>query len=162
MWRTAFLSSSNLCCVRNKIIYVLSWRTVYGLIRLLLWCLLPSLFRNSGNKHGDFSPFWNYWSVLIFSSEKTLTMRCIWVVGWLHGMTPGRGVGDGSLYTVKPVYNDHLMGYFSAFWSSSRWPRARHNNCGGWTTATSPSTEKHVAPPFNKYTDLLHSNQDKY
>ena len=26
--------------------------------------------------------------------------------------------------TVKPVYNDHLMGYFSAFWGSSRWPRA--------------------------------------
>ena len=26
--------------------------------------------------------------------------------------------------TVKPVYNDHLMRYFSAFWSSSRWPRA--------------------------------------
>ena len=26
--------------------------------------------------------------------------------------------------TVKPVYNDHLMGYFSAFWSSSRWPLA--------------------------------------
>ena len=26
--------------------------------------------------------------------------------------------------TVKPVYNDHLMGYFSVFWSSSRWPRA--------------------------------------
>ena len=22
----------------------------------------------------------------------------------------------------EPVYNDHLMGYFSAFWSSSRWP----------------------------------------
>ena len=29
-----------------------------------------------------------------------------------------------SITTVKPVYNDHLMGYFSAFWSSSRWPRA--------------------------------------
>ena len=28
-----------------------------------------------------------------------------------------------SAYTVKPVYNDHLMGYFSGFWSSSRWPR---------------------------------------
>ena len=28
------------------------------------------------------------------------------------------------LDTVKPVYNDHLMGYFSAFCSSSRWPRA--------------------------------------
>ena len=26
--------------------------------------------------------------------------------------------------TVKPVYNDHLLGYFSAFWSSSRWPLA--------------------------------------
>ena len=26
--------------------------------------------------------------------------------------------------TMKPVYNDHLMEYFSAFWSSSRWPRA--------------------------------------
>ena len=27
-------------------------------------------------------------------------------------------------HTVKPVYNDHPMGYFSAFWSSSRWPLA--------------------------------------
>ena len=26
------------------------------------------------------------------------------------------------LPTVKPFYNDHLMGYISAFWSSSRWP----------------------------------------
>ena len=26
--------------------------------------------------------------------------------------------------TLKPFYNDHLMGYFSAFWSSSRWLRA--------------------------------------
>ena len=26
--------------------------------------------------------------------------------------------------TMKPVYNDHLMGYLSAFCSSSRWPRA--------------------------------------
>ena len=26
--------------------------------------------------------------------------------------------------TVKPVYNDHLMQYLSAFWSSSRWSRA--------------------------------------
>ena len=29
--------------------------------------------------------------------------------------------GCGSkISTVKPVYNDHLMGYFSAFWSSRR------------------------------------------
>ena len=26
--------------------------------------------------------------------------------------------------TVEPVYNDHLMGYFSVFWSSSGWPKA--------------------------------------
>ena len=26
--------------------------------------------------------------------------------------------------TVKPVYNDHRMGYYSASWSSFRWPRA--------------------------------------
>ena len=26
--------------------------------------------------------------------------------------------------TVKPVYNDHIMGYFSAFWSSFRGPLA--------------------------------------
>ena len=26
--------------------------------------------------------------------------------------------------TVKPVYNDHLMGYFSAFWSLTRWPKS--------------------------------------
>ena len=32
------------------------------------------------------------------------------------------GGGSVQLGTVKPVYNDHLMGYFSAFWSSSRWP----------------------------------------
>ena len=28
--------------------------------------------------------------------------------------------------TVKPVYNDHLLGYLSAFWSSSWWPRATY------------------------------------
>ena len=32
-------------------------------------------------------------------------------------------IAAAQLGTVKPVYNDHLMGYFSAFWSS-RWPRA--------------------------------------
>ena len=31
--------------------YVLSWRTVSVPIRVLLLCLFPSLFRNSGNKH---------------------------------------------------------------------------------------------------------------
>ena len=41
----------SLCRVRNKIMYVLLWRTVYALTRVLFWCLFPSLLRNSGNKH---------------------------------------------------------------------------------------------------------------
>ena len=39
------------CCVRNKIMYVLLWRTVCALTRVLFWCLFPELLRNSGNKH---------------------------------------------------------------------------------------------------------------
>ena len=31
--------------------YVLLWRTVYALTRVLFWSLFPSLLRNSGNKH---------------------------------------------------------------------------------------------------------------
>ena len=40
-----------LCHVRNKIMYVLSQRTVYALTWVLFWCLFPSLLCNSGNKH---------------------------------------------------------------------------------------------------------------
>ena len=45
VWRSSFLASfiDSLCRVRNKIMYVLLWRTVYALTRVLL-C-------NSGNKH---------------------------------------------------------------------------------------------------------------
>ena len=31
--------------------YVLSWRTISALTRVLFWCLFPSLLHNSGNKH---------------------------------------------------------------------------------------------------------------
>ena len=41
----------SLCRARNIIIYVLSWRTVSVLTRVLFWCLFPSLLRNSANKH---------------------------------------------------------------------------------------------------------------
>ena len=53
VWRSSFLSSfmGSLCRVGNKIMYVLSWQTVYALTRVLFWCLFPSLLRNSGNKH---------------------------------------------------------------------------------------------------------------
>ena len=38
-------------------------------------------------------------------------------------------VGQGRSYnTMKPVYNDHLMEYFSAFWSSSRCPSGKTND----------------------------------
>ena len=41
----------SLCRARNKIMNVLSWRFLPVLTRLLLWRLIPSLLRNSGNKH---------------------------------------------------------------------------------------------------------------
>ena len=53
MQRSSFLLSfvDSSCCVRNKIMYLLSWRTVSVLTRVLFWCLFPSLRHNWGNKH---------------------------------------------------------------------------------------------------------------
>ena len=53
VWRSSFIGSfmDSLCHVRNKIMYVHLWRTVYALTRVLFCCLFPSLLRNSGNKH---------------------------------------------------------------------------------------------------------------
>ena len=45
------LFMDSFCCVRNKIMYVLSRRTISAPTRVLFWCLFPSLLRNSGNKH---------------------------------------------------------------------------------------------------------------
>ena len=44
---SSFLSSfvDSLNRVRSKIIYVLSWRTISALARVLFWCLFPSLLR---------------------------------------------------------------------------------------------------------------------
>ena len=36
---------------KNKIMYVLLWRTVHALTRVLFWSFCPSLLHNSGNKH---------------------------------------------------------------------------------------------------------------
>ena len=41
----------SLCHVRNRMIYVLSWRTISVLTRVLFCYLFPPLLRNSGNKH---------------------------------------------------------------------------------------------------------------
>ena len=44
---------------------------------------------------------------------------------WLYRLcAPHTDVAWLGQYTVKPISNDHLMGYYSAFWSSSRWPLA--------------------------------------
>ena len=46
-----FIFTDSLCRVRNTIMYVLSWRTVYALTRVLSWLSLVSLLRYSENKH---------------------------------------------------------------------------------------------------------------
>ena len=46
---SSFMDS--ICRVRNTIMYVLSWRTVFALTRVLFLCLFPSLICNSGNTH---------------------------------------------------------------------------------------------------------------
>ena len=58
-------------------------------------------------------------TITIIAMLKRLQRGQFW---WLFQCT-GQ-IGMVIQITVKPVYNDHLMGYFSAFWSSSRWPRA--------------------------------------
>ena len=51
--RSSFLSSFmySFCSIRYKIMYVLSWRNIYALTRVVFWCLFHSLLCNSGNKH---------------------------------------------------------------------------------------------------------------
>ena len=95
-----------------------------------------SLWRQSnGNSHPDFLPQSNTLKILsgseiqwwivhldsIFSSW--VNMRSVFPDNQIP-ITGIRRSSDRETGTVKPVYNDHLMGHFSAFWSSSRWPRA--------------------------------------
>ena len=49
VWRSLFSASFiySLCHLRNKIMYVLLWWTVFALTRVLFWCLFPSLLCNS-------------------------------------------------------------------------------------------------------------------
>ena len=67
---------------------------------------------------------------------------------WIFAYAPGV-LTWGTFDTVKPVYNDHLMGYFSAFWSSSRWPRAtfmssRRQTLLAWVNWYLWSSLKHI------------------
>ena len=53
LWQLSFLMSfiNILFHVRNRIMYVPSWWTIYVLTRVLSRCLFPSLLHNSRNKH---------------------------------------------------------------------------------------------------------------
>ena len=66
----------------------------------------------------------NYSSTIIATSPRGQWVNLQWRVR-INTQWTGRWNGHSYVVaTVKPVYNDHLMGYFSAFWSSSRWQRA--------------------------------------
>ena len=78
------------------------------------------------------NPF-QLWKVNLLSTNITMLAYEFWKEIWIfksdwynfHSIWPAEEfMGRLVTSTVKPVYNDHLMGYFSAFWSSSRWPRA--------------------------------------
>ena len=77
-------SLSRLCRVRNKIMYVLSRRTVSALTRVLFWCLFPSLLRNSGNKH-QHNPFVSAETVRHSSTYNILHIRKRCRFGSTHG-----------------------------------------------------------------------------
>ena len=73
---------------------------------------------------------WGWWFEIRLHP---LRRQCNDITKWHVGNSVYRGVSDMTTWkntyvandnTVKPVYNDHPMGYFSAFWSSSRWPMA--------------------------------------
>ena len=72
--------------------------------KLWLISLLPQCFSLQQVKHAMYT---------IFEAELSCFLREYKAMHtwWCHS-------------TVKPVYNDHLVGYFSAFWGSSRWPGA--------------------------------------
>ena len=51
---------------------------------------------------------------------------------------------------MKPVYNDHLMEYFSAFWNTSRWPKydvflITHANGNGFELCSTPVPEHYLS-----------------
>ena len=55
--------------------YVLSGRTDSVLTRVLLWCLFPSLLRNSGNKHQN--------NLLV--SAETVRHSCTYIILYVTG-----------------------------------------------------------------------------
>ena len=90
----------------------------YICVNSYMFCIIASVTSRS---------VWTGWELVtkdILEQIKNCSWKTIryfhwqpWVFRmWIHRY--------GLSTTVKPVYNDHLVGYFSAFWSPSRWPGA--------------------------------------
>ena len=71
--------------------YVLSWRTVSALTRVLFWCLFLLLFRNSGNKHQN-NPLVSdetvhhsstYIILYLLDADKLLSEKMLTSHGWV-------------------------------------------------------------------------------
>ena len=81
----------SLCRIRNKIMYVLLWRTVNAPTPVLFWCLFPSLLRNSGKKRQD-NPLVSALTVRHASTYIVLYVWQVWSVSlvknscWSVGM----------------------------------------------------------------------------
>ena len=68
---------------RNKIMYVLSWKTVSALTRVLLLCLFTSLLRNLGNKHKN-NPLMS--AETVCHSSTYIVLYTLYTVIW-HGLS---------------------------------------------------------------------------
>ena len=85
-----------------------------------------SLWRHHGSlhTHGQNSFIWHSW--YSFVSQVSISA---YLSRWRYYLNLIRTLENHRCQTrkhntVRPVYNDYLMGYFSGFWSSPGWPRA--------------------------------------
>ena len=105
-----------LCRVRNEIMYVLSWRTVSALTRVLFWYLFPSLLRNSGNKHQN-NPLVSAETVrhsstyiilyILRCSGASRLMNfevCIEINNTLLSLIPVTGIRDKSVLLISTIF----------------------------------------------------------
>ena len=76
----------SLCHVKNKMMYLLLWRTVSALTWVWFWYLFPSLQSNSGNKHQN-NPLMNA-ETARHSSTYIIIPPHNEVVGGYIGFTP--------------------------------------------------------------------------
>ena len=105
-----FVIYGYVCRVRNKIMYVLSWRTVSVLTRVSFWCLLSLLLCNSGNKHQN-NPIVSKetvrhsstYIILYYSSCWAICITAI-VICYLQSHT---------WLTVNKVYPQIMLKYFA-------------------------------------------------